>query len=515
MPHRALNLRKVVALFEVRLSCCRPAFLALCLLSLCASGCAVPLGAGFRLRSRQLSFPDLPPVAGPVQLRITDRIVNTGNRALAYLDVSAPLAPARGNLSVSIDDKLMPVEAVEADPGGLLRLRFAPPWPAGSSHQVEFTYDLSTEPVRGGVAGATPSGFYLADPRALPAWLTPVGFFSSSDVLDRDERLFVTIPADFKIITSEKLARRRLVNGNLVCSFRTSGKDIPPYLIAGRYQEQTVHTPHGDVVIWTFQPRDPSAMEPAVGRLAYAAEIFKHIFGPGPDSGPLRVVEAPDRLFARDESGQPRLAAAFPAGVLLSSRAFAQGLGDDAVLRAAEAELVKAWFGWRVPLRSDGEILLGRGLGLFAVAMAAEMREGRQARRGEIVRLLREYDRLRLPGGGEYLLQPPELSTARQLAANSRKSALFLAGLDDLGGDDRFEMALRRLQDSMAGRGIYLYLDDLRAAFEGSIGRPVPGFFRQWLNHPGIPDDFRARYSESAATGSNRPPALAARGLAE
>ena len=103
----------------------------------------------------------------------------------------------------------------------------------------------------------------------------------------------------------------------------------------------------------------------------------------------------------------------------------------------AEAELARIWFGWRVPLRPDTDTLLGRGLGLFAVALAAEAREGPPARRLEIVRLLAEYDRARAPGDDGSLLRPPEQSTPQQLAANALKAALFLADLDDLAGTEQ------------------------------------------------------------------------------
>jgi hypothetical protein len=179
--------------------------------------------------------------------------------------------------------------------------------------------------------------------------------------------------------------------------------------------------------------------------------------------------------------------------------AFEQGLNSEPVQRAAEAELVRIWFGWRIPLRPDAETLLGRGLGRFAVALAAEARGGEDARRLEIARLLDEYDHARVPGDKESLLQAPNESTPQQFAANSRKAALFLAALDDLAGHDKFERAMKRLQTSMAGRALYLSLDDLRSSLEGSTGTPMADEFRLWLNHPGIPDDFRARYSTAPA----------------
>ena len=170
------------------------------------------------------------------------------------------------------------------------------------------------------------------------------------------------------------------------------------------------------------------------------------------------------------------------------------------MLRLAEAELVRTWFGWRVPLRPEMETLLGPGLGMFAVALAAEARGGQPARRLEIVRLLADYDRTRVPGDDGSLLRSPAESTPQQRAADALKAALFLAALDDLAGQDNFERAVRRLQDAMAGRGLSLALDDLRSSLESTAGTAMADVFRLWLNRPGIPDDFRARYGQATAT---------------
>jgi aminopeptidase N len=180
----------------------------------------------------------------------------------------------------------------------------------------------------------------------------------------------------------------------------------------------------------------------------------------------------------------------------------------------AEAELVRTWFGWRVPLRLETETLLGPGLGMFAVALAAEARGGQDARRLEIVRLLADYDRARVPGDDGSLLRSPAESTPQQRAADALKAALFLAALDDLAGQDNFETAVRRLQDAMAGRGLSLSLDDLRSALESTAGTAMADVFRLWLNRPGIPDDFRARYSQASAAASGAASATVAPGAA-
>jgi hypothetical protein len=351
------------------------------------------------------------------------------------------------------------------------------------------------------VAAVMPQGFYLADPHALPVWPTPVGFFASSDVLRRDERFELTLPADFRVVGSGRQQRKRLDDGRVLYRFRTSGKELPSFVIAGRYQEQRVKTDNRDVLFWTFQPLDPAIAQKVAERLTTTASTFTRFFGPLSKPGALRLIEAPAGLLSAetDVPGQPATAVAFPQGLLLGPRAFSEGLASEAVLQVAEAELARIWFGWRLPLRSDVDTLLGRGLGRFAVTLAAEARSGAPVRHSEIARLLAEYDRARIPGDEGSLLRPPEQSTPPQLVANSLKAALFLADLEDRTGQEKFEEAIRRLQLAIAGRGLTLSLDDLRSSLETSSGMPMADVFRLWLNHPGVPDEFRERYESGAA----------------
>jgi hypothetical protein len=466
------------------------------------TGCAVPLGPGFRLRSRQLAFSEAAAPSAPVHMRVIERMENTGNRTLPYLDVSLPTAvdPAKSNLTIRIDGKPIALRSVSEDPAAPFRVPFDLPWPVRQRREIVLEYDMASDPISGGVASVTAGGFYLADPHALPLWLTPAGVFSSADVLTRDERFELTLPADFRVLASGRRQRKRAPGGSFLYRFRTSGEALPSFVIAGRYQEQITQTPSGNLVFWTFRPLDPVVAQAAAERLTSTAASFAALFGTLPRSGPLHVVEAPAGLLSLDTAApdQPAAAASFPQGLLLGPGAFAQGIATEPVLRAAEAEMARIWFGWRVPLRSDTDTLLGRGLGLFAVALAAEARGGQPARQAEIVRLLAEYDRAGAAGEEPSLLRPPEQSTPQQLAANALKAALFLADLDDLAGANKFEEAMQRLQLTMVGRGLTLSLDDLRASLETSAGIPMADVFRQWLNHPGVPDSFRDRYSPSS-----------------
>ena len=198
----------------------------------------------------------------------------------------------------------------------------------------------------------------------------------------------------------------------------------------------------------------------------------------------------------------PDLAASFPQGLLLSSGAFDRGLASEPILRMAEAEMTRIWFGWTVPLSADTDTLFGRGFGQLAVAVSAEARGGQPARRSEIARLLADYDRARAPGGDGSLLLPAAESSAPQLVANSLKSALFLADLEDRAGEAKFQNAIRRLQTAMTGRGLSLSLQDVRSALEFATGDSLADVFRLWINGSGVPDEFRARYGGASSTSS-------------
>jgi len=474
----------------------------------------VPLGPGFRLHSRQMMLGETPAQPAPVHVRIADRMENTGNRPLDFLDVNLPVTinAATSNLTIRMDGRTVSPLPVSDAPDAPLRLRFDPPWPPRQRREAVLEYDLATDPDLGGVAAATPDGFYLADPRALPFWLAPAGFFASGEVLSRDERFEVSLPADFLVVASGRQQRRRSPGGSYLYRFRTSGREWPSFVVAGRYQQQIVETQSGVVVFWTFQPLDPDVARMAAERLANTWVIFARLFGPAAaGAAPLRVVETPAGVVSPASTGPDAAVAAFPQGLLLGPRAFAQGIAGEPVLRLAEAELVRIWFGWRVPLRPEVETLLGPGLGMFAVAMAAEARGGQEARRLEVARLLADYDRARVPGDEGSLLRPPAESTPQQRAADALKAALFLAALDDLAGQDNFETAVSRLQVAIAGRGLSISLDDLRSSLELSAGTALADVFRLWLNRPGVPDDFRARYSQSAAAASGAPSIAAGR----
>jgi aminopeptidase N len=65
--------------------------------------------------------------------------------------------------------------------------------------------------------------------------------------------------------------------------------------------------------------------------------------------------------------------------------------------------------------------------------------------------------------------------------------------LEDLCGRDNLRAAFQHIV--RARRGDEVADEELRAAAEAASQRDLAEMFRAWLNRPGIPDDFRARYN--------------------
>jgi len=457
-----------------------------------SAGCAVPLGPGFRLSSRQMEVAEIAAAPARVHIRVTDVLENIGDRNLAYLEVNLPAgAPfGRVNLSVRVDGRDVAAASLASDSAAPVRVPFDPPWPPKQVRTVVFDYDCAPELAERSVVAATSDGFHLGDPNAFPGWLPPSGLFAKAELGIRKEQFDFVVPREFLVLAPGTERRSTRQDGTTLHRFSISPSDSSVFVIAGRYQQQRFRTQYGDVIFWTSVPLDAQAAKTAAERLAATNATFSRVFGPASKkSQPVRIVETSADLAPSYESDTGISALSFPGGVLLDRHAFAQGIAAEPVLELAEYELARTWFGWRARPRPEEESLMGRGAGLFAVVLAAEERGGIPAREREIARLLAAYDRASAPSG--------QISLAADSARDRRlpgafKNALFWAALEDLAGRQNFEHAVRRMVQARAG--LDLSVDDLRAAIEWATGRDFYDTFRMWLDRPGIPENFRTRY---------------------
>jgi hypothetical protein len=470
--------------------------LALVLISASLLGCAVPLGPGFKhaYRSVDVSATSIEPTH--IRVKIIDKLENVGNRSLAYLDVVLPSGPSFGtkDVRITLDGKIVESQRINRQSGPSVRIAFDPLWQAGQQREITFGYDLEPAPQGRGVVAATADGFYLADPAVFPAWQAPVGPFAQASLRAKVEELQVNVPANFRVLAVGRERRTERHGESTVHRFETFRAEFPPYLIAGLYQERRVKTRHGTVVFWTRESLDQKAAQTAAERLTDTVATYEESFGSiTKNRVPIYVVETSAELASIVVLTPDISAASFPEGVLFDHRALAMGLASGPVLDLADYELARTWFGWHVRPRPEADLLLGRGMALFAALHAAEGRGGAPARQQEIERLIATYDSLgaardEKPGFG------PIIDYSRQEAmAKSYKGALFLLSLEEMAGEQNFHRALRRLLTDMAGQEIGT--NELRSAVEAEAGQNLAGVLHAWLDRPGLPGEFRARYA--------------------
>jgi hypothetical protein len=153
------------------------------------------------------------------------------------------------------------------------------------------------------------------------------------------------------------------------------------------------------------------------------------------------------------------------------------------------------WFGHLVHAAPDEEFLLTDAIAFHAGIKAAEILDG-QPRAEEIQRMIRLYEKL--PDSSKQMnllaLRSADVDDANSFGGAMFKGALFYFALEDRFTEKVLSAAFSRI--IYAFRGRTWTTNDLRVAIHLETGEDPAEFFRQWLNQPGIPEDFRKRYEK-------------------
>jgi hypothetical protein len=464
-----------------------------------AAGCVHPLGPGYQFTGRQAEVLVSGAAPGRIHFHVADELENAGDRSLHSLEVRLPEGPVFGeqNLRVVIEGtEVSPQRSSETDVR-MLRAPFDPPWQQNEKRTIVTEWDLVPGSSERGTIVASPNGFFVADETALPLWQTPTGVFSKGGTNPGKELLSVFSPPDFRVLAPGKPLKRAADGNYLVQRFLIDPEsDFLPYVVAGRYQEKALQSRQGEVQFWTFHALDAAAAQSAVERLSSSMKSLTEYFGPASKGkASVRIVEAPSELPAEFGSPGDPGGASFPQGALLDPRAFQVGIASESVLQLAEYELARTWFGWRVRPRPEAQILMGRGVGLFSLVIAAESR-GPDERRRMVTSLITRYDKSRAAAPDKRLMEPPAGYTRAERISTGYRAALFFVALEDLCGHDTLRTALRDIISARASTDTGY--EELRAAAESASGKDLAEMFRKWLVQPGIPDDFRARYETAS-----------------
>jgi hypothetical protein len=450
------------------------------------AGCNAALGPGYTVKKQRLDarWTGTPELA----VRGSYRLQNTGKGPLDFIEVTLPPESRRSGLQVMVDR--LPVATQPADklaPEGTVRIPINPPLPLKKKRDLVIEYRLAGSV---GDVTTTPS-FYLETSGWYPALREREGLFGSGGAPPEKWDLRVTAPRDFLVHASGQPKGRKRRDDLVEHRFRQRrGQDFDPFVVAGRYHERPHKTKDLAVKLWLYCPPDAGHAERIAQRIAGIVGIYERIFGPrGENPPPVYFVDTPAPL----PESRLQYLRAIPNVMLSAGRSEPENL--ESISNLMLMGLSYTWFGHLVHAAPDEEFLLTDAIAFYAGIKAAEVLDS-EARAEEIQRMIQRYGKL--PDSSKQMnlltLRSADVNDLNSFGSAMFKGVLFYFALEDRFTEKVLSAAFSRIL--LAFRGRMWNINDLRVAIHLETGEDPADFFRQWLNQPGIPEEFRKRYEK-------------------
>jgi len=459
------------------------------------SSCAAALGPGYSIEKQEIRVQFDPGPAPLVRVDSDYQLRNTGNQPLSSLEVR--LSGRRlfriAQSQAIWDGAALAEQNVPAVPRNTL-LSLPQAWNVGQRHTLHL-YSEFQVPAEGETGFRFSSeAFFLPSEGWAPELLPSAGLFATGGVPPAKWFLQVHVPDGFLVHTSGRSAKTSRHGGELTIQSVQHLEDRYPFVVAGRYAQTLVSTAAGKILLWTLKKENATRLQQTPESLVLAMRTYDATFGArSPNSQPLWIVECPvvQGCFTATASAYAKLLGAQP-GAISAELASTDTLMVDLTsgtpkLAAAAPALAASWLGYgQNPGYYEQQPPLS-ALPAFASALGQEAIEGPSFRSETIRRALR--------------MIPQSVGTHKEEdeTVQRAKSFLFFFGLQDRYGQEAFRRAIDHMLSARRGRGFNL--NDLIAAFEEETHQNVAEFERSWMKHPGVPEEFRARY-ENASAGS-------------
>jgi len=455
----------------------------------------VPLGPGYQIERLRFEVRYITASPARLHVRASYRLKNIGNSKLLFLEVTLPSEQTLGRQSLRtwVDGREVSLQPVGNGGSRTVRVPFDPSWPQKQRRVLVFEYDLAPATPGHAMLAVNDASFHSREAAAFPLLRPPQGAFAERGKHPKESRLAIQVPQDFQVFAGGWAQGSRGRGGETEHRFGVSKRNLEPFVVAGRYQQQQIHVGDATVILWTFEPLAAEQAQIAAARLAGSFQTFRTAFGsPWKTPPSVRLIETPAQLTQRSGSTGDAAGVALPAGALLNRQAFALGITSDTFLNLAEHELAHTWFGQSIEPRPEAEAVLGEGLAEYATIVAAEARGGDPERRHQAALLMRWFDESRKKAADKPLLRLEPSDPFEQRVFGYSKGALFFLALEDRYGKENVRRALARLVSSLLGSR-FGYAE-LLSALELETQQKLGDFFRLWLGQAGIPNEVRALY---------------------
>lgn len=485
--------------------------------------CAASLGPSYTVEKQNWAVHFVAEPPAHLEIEANFHLIASGTQPLEAIEIKLPddkTFPTQ-HLRISLDGRNVSLKPPPHLSNHSVRIQFDSPWQPKQRQSLMVQYTLPALSPKG--ATDSPAGFVVGGDW-YPILLSRKGMFAKLLVNFNKWDLEIRVPEGFLVHAGGRVRGSRKDNGETVLRVQQQTDDIP-FIVAGRYKQQIVSTTtthqKTQIVFWTSNPVSADAAHEASMQIARLKASYGHMFGTlsksrSKDLNTIWIVEclssgppASSENSTANEVTEALCTTSLPDTILLTSQVSSNGVASDAMQEEIDLGLARLWLGHAgTPSDTQDDWPLS---GLHAYAVHAVRREEpyrpRQPapperkeailRHNVIARYLAEYDKKLEPRAGRPDQQDKFIRSTGEKVKPFRepsfeKSVLFFFALEDQYGPEGLHRAIARMVYARGEQGYNR--NDLRAALEGEIKKSAADFFRSWLDQPGLPKDFRARY---------------------
>ena len=459
------------------------------------------LGPGYTIQKQNLELRYIPSPEPHLAVRATYQLVNSGNQPLEAIQITLSSSEAFhrqgtiahwNNQSISFQ-KISPANLSEQ--GDTIELRWPEAWRPKQRRTLILDYELSSGSHLGSFLAVSRDTFFAYPGSWNPVLLPPKNIFAAGGVPPKKWTIAVRVPAGDLAHASGTAGRRTSSRGEWLYSFTQLPHGFAPFAAGGNYVESRIDSGGRDVLFWMRKPVDAAVAQTAATSISTRAHYYETEYGtPANRALSIRLLECviPVQNFG---------CGALPGTILVQQAWVDRGLAGRKFYEDVNFELAYTWFGGIAHVAFDQSPLPMDALAPYAGWEAQAVEDGGEARAERIRNLIAEFDRSAATCKEKVILPRPANLDDCSYSAAWAKSGLFFFALEDKVGRAPFHAALKSMLADRRGREIGL--EDLVASLDAEAHETQGAFIRQWLKHPAIPEQFRARYAMAVAPAAN------------
>lgn len=462
--------------------------------------CAVPLGPGYTIEKQEIRVQFLPTPQPHIRIEADYQLKNTGNQPLTDLEIRLPGKRRfqREEPQAKWDSESLAFDDSPANTRFDL-LKLPQPWPVSAKHTLHLSVEFRPSSEGGSRLSFADDAFFLPAQGWSPDLLPARGALATGGVPPKNWSLTVRVPEGFLVHVSGNDVKQSRNKGETVVRAHQHVADKYPFVIAGKYIATQIAAGKEKVNLWTRKPLEQNSLHQASDQLVKTLQAYDSVFGNrDKKERPLWIVECPvvAGCFTRAPAANATLPGAAATASEAAERVSAEMISLDSVVvdisggapkiaSAAAPSLAASWMGYgQNPGFYEQEPPLS-ALPAFAAAAGRQTLDGPGSRTDAIRKALRVVP-VNPPN-------PPARKTPEARNVVRAKSFLFFYALQDRYGREVFRNALQHMFYSRHGGGFNL--KDLISAFDQETHQyNMAEFVRLWMKHPGVPQEFRARY---------------------